>query len=158
MSNLATSCEYLVSDKLCLAVSESEKAKDARQARCKNSEKATCCYLCMFVFDCPNPCQFLGNVNNESQQVANEKAEIKSVSARNEKTEVDQDKNSTVAFCTLCNMEMSQARTKIRIDGWKEPIHDEDTKKIGEEVLPAIVFLCPKCGKIEFRSEEKRDD
>ena len=97
MSNLANSCEYLTSDKLCLAVSESEKAKAARQIRCKNSEKATCCYLCMFVFDCPNSCQFLGNVNNGSQQVANEKAAIKSTSTINEKNEVDQDKNFTVS-------------------------------------------------------------
>ena len=160
MSNLANSCEYLTSDKLCLAVSESEKAKAARQVRCKNSEKAACCYLCMFVFDCPNSCQFLGNVNNGSQQVANEKAEIKSTSTRNEKTEVDQDKNFTGYSCTLCNMEMSQARTKFRIDGWEGPnqkLSDDDTKKLGEEVLSAIVFLCPKCGKIEFRSDEKRE-
>jgi len=115
----------------------------------------------MLVFDCPNPCQFLGNVNNESQQVANEKVEIKSASARNEKTEGDQGKNSTVAFCTLCNMEMSQARTKFRIDGWEGPnqkLSDDDTKKLGEEVLSAIVFLCPKCGKIEFRSDGKRGE
>lgn len=161
MSNLANSCEYLTSDKLCLAVSGSEKAKAARQVRCKNSEKATCCYLCMFVFDCPNPCQFLGNVNNESQQIANENAEIKSTSTRNEKTEVDQGKNSKVAFCTLCNMEMSQARTKFRIDEWEGPnqkVSDDASKKLGEEVLSAIIFLCPKCGKIEFKADQKLDE
>ena len=49
LSDLANSCEYLTSEKLCLAVSESEKARSSRQVRCKNNEKMTCCYLCMFV-------------------------------------------------------------------------------------------------------------
>ena len=158
MSDLANSCEYLTTDKLCLAVSESEKAKAARQVRCRNNEKATCCYLCMLVFNCPNPCQFLGNAENESQPIITEQAENKSTPIRNEKTQIEQSKNSTAAFCTLCNVEMSKTRTKFRIDGWEgtpQKLSDDDSKKLGEEVLSAIIFLCPKCGKIEFRADEK---
>jgi ribosomal protein S27AE len=43
---------------------------------------------------------------------------------------------------------MCQAKTKIRLDS-------DDLEKLGEESLPVIVYLCPKCGKMEFVAEEK---
>jgi len=53
---------------------------------------------------------------------------------------------------------MSQTRTKFRINGW-EGLHPkltgDDLGERGEELLPVIVYLCPKCGKIEFRADEK---
>ena len=157
MSDLANSCEYLTSEKLCIAVSDSEKAKASRQVRCKNDEKMMCCYLCLFILDCATPCRFLGNIENESQQIDTEKTEIDSTFISNEKTEVDHSKNAIV-YCSLCNVEMSQTRTKFRIDGWEEThqkLADDDSWKLGEEVLPVIVYLCPKCGKIDFRADEK---
>jgi Zn finger protein HypA/HybF involved in hydrogenase expression len=39
---------------------------------------------------------------------------------------------------------MSQVRTKFRIDRCEE-----------EEELPVIVYLCPKCGKIDLKADEK---
>ena len=113
----------------------------------------------MFVFDCPNPCQFLGNTENESQTVIAEKTENESTPVRNEKTQAEQNKNSTTAFCTLCNMEMLQTKTKFRIDGWEgtQQRPDDGSKILGGEVLNAIVFLCPECGKIEFKADKKQN-
>ena len=160
MSDLAVCCEYLTSEKLCSAISDSEKAKAARQVRCTNDEKLTCCYICVFRRECVINCRFLGNVENvnESQQIEPGKTEADSTFINDEKTEVDHMKNAPVTCCSLCNIEMSQTRTKFRINGWEglqSKLTDDDSEKFGEELLPVIVYLCPKCGKIEFRADEK---
>ncbi len=74
------------------------------------------------------------------------------------KPEVNKTENSSVAFCSLCNVEMSQTKTKFKIDGWKESnqkVDGDDSARFGAEVLPVIVYLCPKCGKIDFWADEK---
>lgn len=158
MSDLAVCCEYLTIEKLCSAVSDSEKAKAARQVRCKNDEKMTCCYICLSRRECAINCRFLGNIEHESSPIEAEKTEAESTFINDKKTEVDQTENAPVTCCSLCKVEMSQSRTKFRINGW-EGLHpkltDDDSGKLGEELLPVIVYLCPKCGKIEFRADEK---
>jgi len=161
LSDLANSCEYLTSEKLCLAIIESEKAKASRQIRCKNGEKMTCCYLCMFVLDCATPCHFLGNSENVPLQDNREKTPVSNMATNEEKPEEEKARNASVTCCPLCEVEMFQTRTKFTIDGWKESpkkSSDEDEGKLAEEFLPAIVYLCPKCGKIEFRVDEKPND
>ena len=151
-------CEYLTSEKLCSAVSDSEKAKAARQVRCKNDEKMTCCYICLFRRECAINCRFLGNIENESQQIGAEKTEADSAFINDKKTEVDQTENATVTCCSLCNVEMSQTKTMFRINGWEgsyQKLADDNSGKLEEELLPVIVYLCPKCGKIDFRADEK---
>lgn len=158
MSDLASSCEYLTNEKLCIAASESEKSRASRQVRCKNDEKMTCCYLCMFVLDCANPCRFLGGFENEPQQVNSEKSKINISEISEEKQEERKTETSQVTCCSSCNVEMSQTRTKFTIDGWEKSAHslgDDDSTRLGAEVLPVIVYLCPKCGKIDFRADEK---
>jgi len=158
LSDLANSCENLTSEKLCLAVSDSEKAKAARQVRCKNEEKMTCCYLCMFILECATPCRFLGNTENDSSPIEVEKTKAENTFINDIKTEKDQTKNAPVPCCSLCNVEMSQTRTKFRINGWEgsnQKLADDDSGKLGEELLPVIVYLCPKCGKIDLRADEK---
>ena len=158
MSDLANSCEYLTSEKLCLAASESEKSRASRQVRCKNEEKMTCCYLCMFVLDCANPCRFLGGYENEPQQVNSEKTKINNSIVSEEKREERKTENSPVTCCSLCNVEMSQTRTKFKIDGWgesNEKSGGDDSARFEAEMLPVTVYLCPKCGKIDFRADEK---
>ncbi len=158
VSDLANSCEYLTSEKLCLAVSESEKAKAARQVRCKNDEKLTCCYLCMLVLDCATPCRFLGNNENVSSPIEAEKTETENTVLNDNKTEEPQTENNVVPCCSTCNVEMSQTRTKFRIDGGEESHrkpNDGDLGKFVEEVLPVIVYFCPKCGKIDLKVDEK---
>ena len=158
MSDSANSCEYLTSEKLCLAVSESEKSRASRNYRCKNDEKMTCCYLCMFVLDCANPCRFLGGYENEPQQVEPEKTKITCSIISEEKIEVNKTENASVIFCSLCNVEMSQTKTKFKIDGWKESNQKfcgDDSARFGAEVLPVILYLCQKCGKINFRADKE---
>ena len=118
LSDLANSCEYLTSEKLCLAISENDKAKAARQLRCRNDEKMTCCYLCMFVLDCATPCQFLGSGENGLLKIDREKAPIESAAPYKLKTEEEcNTEKVTVTNCSLCDVEMFQARTKFTIDG-----------------------------------------
>ena len=158
LSDLASSCEYLTSEKLCLAVSESEKARSSRQVRCKNSEKMTCCYLCMFVLDCATPCRFLGTTENETQPKEVEKNQISNTLISNKKPEDEKIENPLGTCCSLCNVEMSQTRTNLKIDGWersKQKFADNNSARLGEETLPVIVYLCPKCGKIDLKSDEK---
>jgi hypothetical protein len=158
LSDLANSCEYLTIEKLCSAVSDGEKAKASRQVRCQNDEKMTCCYLCLSRRECAIKCKFLGNIENESSPLEAEKTEAESTFNNDKKTEVYQMKNAPDTCCSLCNVEMSQTRTKFRIDGW-EGLHPkltgDDSGKLGEELLPVIVYLCPQCGKIEFRADEE---
>jgi hypothetical protein len=158
LSDLANSCEYLTSEKLCLAASESEKSRTSRQVRCKNDEKMTCCYLCMFVLDCSNPCRFLGGYKNEPKEVDAEKTKINSSEINKEITEVVKTENASVTFCSLCNVENSQGKTKFKIDGWEgsnQKLVGDNSVRFEVEVLPVIVYLCPKCGKIDFRVDEK---
>jgi hypothetical protein len=158
LTDLANSCEYLTSDKLCLAVSESEKARSSRELRCKNSEKMTCCYLCMFVLDCATPCRFLGNTENGPPQKEAKKTEIDITFNGDKNNEEDKTENTPVTCCSSCNVQMSQTRTKFRIDGWEganQKFAANDSTRFGEEILPVIVYLCPKCGKIDFKADEK---
>ena len=158
MSDLANSCEYLTIEKLCSAVSDSEKAKASRQVRCQNDEKMTCCYLCLSRRECAIKCKFLGNIENESSPLEAEKTEAESTFNNDKKTEEYPAKNAPDTCCSLCNVEMSQTRTKFTIDGW-EGLHPklagDDSGNLGEELLSAIVYLCPQCGKIEFKADEE---
>ncbi len=111
----------------------------------------------MFVLDCATPCRFLGNSENEPQQIGDE-APVKNTVESEQKPEKNKITNSPVSFCSACNIEMVQTRTKLKIDGWQEAKQEspeENSRLIGEDELPVIVYLCPKCGKLDFRAEEK---
>jgi predicted RNA-binding Zn-ribbon protein involved in translation (DUF1610 family) len=111
----------------------------------------------MFVLDCANPCRFLGGYKNEPQQINSEKSKINSSEISEEKQEERKTENSPVTFCSSCNVEMSQTMTKFTIDGWEKSGHNlgDNSSRLGTKVLPVIVYLCPKCGKIDFRADEK---
>ena len=158
MSDLANSCEYLTIEKLCSAVSDSEKARASRQVRCQNDEKMTCCYLCWYRRECAIKCRFLGNIESESSSLEAEKTEAECIFNNDKKSEGHQAKNAPVTCCSFCNVEMAQTRTKLRIEGWgglHPKLIGDDSGKLGEELLSAIVYLCPQCGKIEFRADEE---
>ena len=62
-------------------------------------------------------------------------------------------KMSQLAFCSLCNVEMSHTMTRFKIEGGKG-----QNQKICEEVMSVIVCICPKCGKIDLRAGEKANE
>jgi hypothetical protein len=103
----------------------------------------------MLILDCETPCRFLGNNANEPQQIGTKRNPISS-SISNDTPEEEKTENAPVTFCSLCNVEMSQTMTRFRIDGGKG-----QHQKISEEVMPVIVYICPKCGKIDLWAEEK---
>jgi hypothetical protein len=111
----------------------------------------------MFVLDCATPCRFLGNTENDSSQVEVEKTNAESTFINETKTEEDKSENIPSLCCSLCNQEMSKTRTEFKIEGWEgsnQKLADQDSGKLGEKVLPVIVYLCPKCGKIDFRADK----
>lgn len=97
-------------------------------------------------------CMFLGKVESESLRIEAEKIAVESV-VNDEKTEVTQTENVPAAFCSFCNAKMSHAKTTLKVDGWE--LAEGDFGKLREESLPVIVCLCPKCGKIEFKADQK---
>lgn len=157
MSDIANCCEYLTSEKLCLAVSDSERAKASRQVRCKNEEKMSCCYHCLFVLGCATPCRFLGNAENSSSPIEVEKIDVESKGKDDNKIKEYQPEKATGPCCSLCDVEMSQTQTEFRIDGRERLPQSADNSlgKLGKDVLPIIVYFCPKCGKIDLKVDEK---
>jgi hypothetical protein len=155
LSDLANSCEYLTIDKLCSAVSESEKAKANRNIRCQNEEKTSCCYICQIRRGCQIKCKFLGNTEidfrpTETRKTTNENTETET------KTEASTSKEAPM-FCSSCNGEMSQGKTQLKVNNWK----GLNLKLAGEgldksEMLSTVVYLCPQCGKIEFKADGSR--
>jgi hypothetical protein len=148
LSDLAQGCEYLTGEKQCLTVCESEKAKAGRQLRCRNDDKSACCYLCIFVLGCASPCQFLGNPEGVPQRrELEEKPKVDESNLNHEKANANRSTIAQAALCSSCNAEMTQGQTKFRIDRW------EATGENVEKELSAI-YLCPKCGKIEFKVDK----
>jgi hypothetical protein len=132
---------------------ESEKAKANRQLRCQNEETMSCCYVCFSRRECAISCKFLGKTENQRSTVETEKTVAQSTVSDDKKLDVPQTEKVSAVCCALCNVEMAHAKTKFKIDGWKGPEPNCDLT-FGEE-LPVTVYLCPICGKIEFKAEER---
>lgn len=154
MSDLANSCENLNPEKLCAAIVDNPKAQVTRQLKCFNDEKNTCCYLCISRSRCIISCKYLGQTENYIQ--AAPKTETPSAPALEKAEEVQAPKIESipVTFCFSCNTEMAWAKTKFTIDGWNGP----KPEQAPDMVLPVTVYLCPKCGKIEFHADQKQNE
>jgi len=155
LSALANNCEHLNYDKTCSVFSGTPKARANRQLNCKNEQKTVCCYLCVFRSHCPINCKYLGQNNNytETQQPTPKDASPASVSSVVDKTLNDESlppESIPVAFCFSCNIEMAWTKTHFSIDFWRGNKHS--LLDNNENVLPATILLCPKCGKIEFKA------
>jgi hypothetical protein len=146
LSDLANCCENLTIEKLCIAVSDSPKALANRQLRCQSDEKTSCCYLCLSRPQCVISCKYLGTIQTDPKNLEVEKVEdAKTVSAETNGLNQTQ---TDAPYCSLCNIEMSQTRTILKIDGWKGP-----NPKLSDKELSLTVCLCPICGKVEFKSD-----
>jgi hypothetical protein len=154
LANVEVCCEYLAIDNSCNAVSENVKAKAARQVRCKNDEKLTCCYLCVYRQNCGLRCSFLGKMGNESPS-----APAEDVIIEESKIEVDTQKSTDGITCSSCKATMQEGKTKLRISGWDDLAQNPYGKDLAaseKEWLPVTVYLCPQCGKLEFAAKEKQ--
>ncbi len=77
--------------------------------------------------------------------------ETESAPTESKEVEVNATQIALAAWCSVCNVEMSQTKTTFRVDGWSGP-----HPNLGEGELPASVCLCPRCGRIEFRADIKK--
>ena len=115
----------------------------------------SCCYICPSRSGCAIKCTFLGNPENEPirTRIEPEKTAAKNIPKIEEKTQVDQIGKPPVA-CSLCYVEMSQTKTKLKIDGWEgapPELAGNGTSRFDE--LSVLVYLCPKCGKVVFKAD-----
>ena len=97
----------------------------------------------------PRPADFWGNNENEPQKTDTEKNEKKGRPFLNKNSKKTKQKNPAIC-CTLCNIEMSKARTKFRIEAWErsnQKFTEDEKGNLGME-LPTTLYLCPKCGKL----------
>jgi hypothetical protein len=70
------------------------------------------------------------------------------------KPEIAQTKKVPTVCCSLCTIEMSQGKTKFKIDEWEGQQPNTHLGEFGED-LPVTIHLCPKCGKIEFKAQKE---
>lgn len=157
MSDLASSCEYHTIEKTCLAVCESPKAQANRQQRCLNDEKTACCYICDSRQECAISCKFLGAVDNKSAPQAElQKPEPQTPINPPKAPTSEAPKTIPTNYCPSCNVEMTPKKAKLHIEGWDS----DEMKQYGDNIpftqdtLPVIVYLCPCCGKIEFKAHK----
>lgn len=97
-------------------------------------------------------CKFLGSTDAASQTrvepEAPKPAAPTSINKADEPT-----KAMPTAYCTSCNVEMAPKKAKLILDnGQTASKQFGDYTPQAEETLPVIVYLCPLCGKIEFKA------
>ncbi|MDR2203280.1 MAG: hypothetical protein LBE76_03065 [Nitrososphaerota archaeon] len=150
MSDLANSCEYLTVDKSCVVFSDNSKARANRQLNCKNNQKNACCYLCVFRLQCAICCKYLGQSENcvAPKSVIEADGDDVCVVDTGLASGSLQLEHVPVVFCFSCNVAMAWAKTQFIVDNWC----GNTFPLISGKTLPVTVLLCPKCGKIEFKS------
>jgi hypothetical protein len=119
----------------------------SRQLKCKNDQKTVCCYLCIFRAHCVISCKYLepSEPNTESKSMHDDTFTVdETLHAETLPLE-----SISVVFCFSCNMEMVWAKTQFNVNNW----HGSPSLLVNDKVLPVTVFLCPKCGKIEFKAD-----
>jgi hypothetical protein len=149
LSDLAYSCEFLSAEKTCDLLTENVKAKANREVRCENEEKTSCCYLCLTRMQCGICCKYLGNLNSAYVPVEPEKAPTERSIEESKELKEAQIGNSQLQYCLDCNVELSQAKTELRVKKWK----GQKPTMLNADMLPIIVYLCPICGKIQFKAD-----
>jgi hypothetical protein len=155
LSDLASSCEYYTYEKTCLNVSESPKAQANRRLKCLNDDKQSCCYICDSRKECVISCKFLGSTNNTPQVRAETEAPKLTTTPTpiNKPNDPIEAKTIPAGYCTSCNVEMTPKKAKLNLDvGQIASKQFGDYTPQAEETLSVIVYLCPLCGKIEFKT------
>jgi hypothetical protein len=143
MDNTKVDCKYL-KDESCLSIASNDEAKEVRKISCNNDNEQACCYLCSYYHGCEISCAFLG--------------ENKKVIKR--KPIVTDEKQSKILRCSSCDQKMVFNQVNLRVGGWSgalKGLHPaiDALGELDEELLPVILYICTKCGKLEFRAQEK---
>lgn len=149
LSDLANSCEYFTAEKICNAVTESEKAQANRHLKCENEEKMYCCYLCSLRPKCAISCKYLGNLGMAYVPVGLERTQTPDLLDEPKETQQTQLVNNQAEYCVTCKVEMSESKTELRVGSWTG--HKPTMPSV--DMLPVVVYLCPQCGKIELRAD-----
>jgi hypothetical protein len=136
-------CEFL-KDGDCASIASNDEAKEVRKISCSNDNEQACCYLCSRYQGCEISCDFIGENKNKSQ---------------NKQPPDSIEKNKIrVLKCPLCNSKMIHSEIKLRIGGWSgimQALPLGSLGELGEELLPVVLYVCPKCGKLELVAQEK---
>lgn len=155
MSDLASGCEHYTTEKTCLAVAENPKAQSNRQLHCLNDDKQSCCYICDSRRECTISCKYLGatdHANPTQPKIENPPLPTQSATA-NLPSETKAAPDTSAAYCTSCNVEMGAKKARLKLEAdTPVPRHFGDYALPIEEALSVIVYLCPLCGRIEFRA------
>lgn len=136
-------CEFL-KDGNCASIMGNDEAKEVRKISCSNDNEQACCYLCPRYQGCEISCNFLGENKNKPQN----------------KQPVDTIENNKIRVlrCPLCDSKMLHSEVKLRVGGWSglmQLVPFGSWGEVSEELLPVTLYLCPKCGKLEFMAQEK---
>ena len=138
-------CDFL-KDRSCMSIIENDEAKEVRKISCNNDNEKACCYLCTRYQGCEISCNFLGENKNKQQN-------------KNSSKTIEGHKIG-VLRCPLCSSKMLHSKINLRTGGWEGitkglPFGFGEIGEIGEELLPVIIYVCLKCGKLEFMAQER---
>ncbi len=130
----------------CRSIVDNYEAKEVRMISCSNQNLQACCYLCSRYQGCKISCNFLGENKNQP--------------TTKQPTESFEDNKLRVLSCPLCGSRMLNTKMSLRAGDWEGftkglPLGIGEIGEISEELLPVIIYVCPKCGKLEFMAQEK---
>jgi hypothetical protein len=143
MTEPKVECEYLENGN-CQSITSNDEAKEVRKISCNNDDEGACCYLCSYYHRCEISCAYLG----ENKRIIKRK------------TNVTEGTTSKILRCSSCDQKMVFREVNLRIGGWSGALKGIDPAldtigELGEQLLPVILYICPKCGKLEFKAQEK---
>jgi hypothetical protein len=143
MTEPKVECEYLENGN-CQSITSDDEAKEARKVGCNNDNEEACCYLCTYYHGCEISCVYLG----ENKRIIKRKQNVTEGTL------------SKILRCSSCDQKMVFREINLRIGGWSGALKGinpalDTIGELGEQLLPVILYICPKCGKLEFKAQEK---
>jgi len=121
-------CEHLRRGNECNDVKANKEERLAREKSCRNNwNRLACCYDCTHNLVCEISCKYLV---------------VPKIQARN---------------CSDCSVEMKAVKVNLRIGGqtgFTQWVWGNLSDSITQGLLPVVVYNCPKCGRLEFFTDE----
>jgi len=134
-------CEYF-RDGTCFSIMTNDEEKERRLMGCSNSNIRACCFLCSRLQGCEISCRKEVNKNEKVDKLMDDGSKKNSV---------------PTLTCSSCDVVMLNSRMNLRaeVSNKNVPLAMGEIGEIAEELLPVLIYMCPKCGKIEFMAQEK---